>query len=127
MKKSQVEDIHWNVLTHFLYTPDKVIHPDFFDHWQSHADEVERGQTFRDDCDGFALTCAEILIRKGAESKDVKLIYCKTETGGAHLVASWESWILDNRQRFPMYWENIPYEWIKSMRLSEKGIWRKMS
>jgi len=118
--------IHWDVLTHFVYVPDKELHPKFFDHWMSHADTIESGIVFRDDCDGFALTCAELLIRRGANSEDAKIIFCRTETGGGHLATAWRHWILDNRHRTIMYWDDLPYEWVKSMAMNEKGIWRKV-
>jgi predicted transglutaminase-like cysteine proteinase len=124
--KELAKKVHWDVLTHFVYVPDHVIHPDFFDHWESHADEVEADKVFRGDCDNAALTNAELSIRRGANPAIVKLIYCKAETGEGHLVAGLEHWILDNRQRGPIYWEDLPYRWISSMRMDEPGIWRKL-
>lgn len=127
MNESGAKKLHWNVLTHFVYVPDHIIHPDRFDHWGSHAQLVRYGHTFRDDCDGFALTCAELLLMKEADPGDVKIIFCQVETGEHHLVTSWQHWILDNRQRTIKYWDDLPYRWISSMRLNEKGVWRKMS
>jgi predicted transglutaminase-like cysteine proteinase len=124
--KNLAKNIHWEVLTHFVYTPDKEQFPEFFEHWMSHADEVEAGQTFRDDCDGFALTCAELLVRGGADEGKVSLVRCLTETGGGHLVCMADGWLLDNRQRTAVRWEDIPYTWQKSMKMGEVGIWRKI-
>jgi predicted transglutaminase-like cysteine proteinase len=36
-----------------------------------------------------------------------------------------EGWVLDNRQRDIIKWDKLPYEWVKSMRMDEPGIWRK--
>ncbi len=86
------------------------------EHWKSYADEVQGGQVFQGDCDNFALTCAELLLRNrvdtriGAEtewrpgnnnlsevccgilnrynviSSGVRLAFCFTEAGEGHLV-----------------------------------------
>jgi len=120
-------DIYRKVNSLFIWTSDKIIHPDYFDHWQSHADEVERGEVFRDDCDGFSLTCAELFVRNPEVKKeDVKIIYCLTELGGGHLVASFKNLILDNRQRTVYPWTGFNYKWKSSMRMSEPGVWRTM-
>jgi predicted transglutaminase-like cysteine proteinase len=118
------EKTHWDVLTHFVYVPDKIQHPDYFDHWASHADAVEAGEIFRDDCDGFALTCAELLVRSGQDKETVRIAMCKTETNEGHLVCVCNEWVLDNRQRFIKRWSTLPYEWISSMKMSEPGTWR---
>jgi predicted transglutaminase-like cysteine proteinase len=118
------ETTHYKALTHFVYTPDKQLHPDYFDHWQSHADEVEQGLIFRDDCDGFAMTCAELLTRAGVDRSKVRLAFCRVETGEGHLVCVCDGWVLDNRQRKIKRWESLPYEWISSMRMDEPGTWR---
>lgn len=124
--KTLSEQTHWDVLTHFVYVPDKVLHPDCFDHWMSHADAVEAGEIFKDDCDGFAMTCAELLIRTGVDKEKTRLTMCKTETGEGHLVCVCDGWVLDNRQRYIKRWDDLPYEWISSMRMDEPGTWRKM-
>lgn len=120
------EMTHFEALTHFVYVPDKVLHPDYFDHWQSHADAVARGEIFRDDCDGFAMTCAEMLLNAGEDKSKINLAMCLTETGEGHLVCVFDGWILDNRQRHVKRWDVLPYQWISSMKMSEPGIWRKV-
>jgi hypothetical protein len=129
-RRARVKDlaakVHWDALTHFVYVPDKEQFPDFFEHWMSHADEVEADQIFRDDCDGFALTCAELLIRHGADTSKVILVRCLTETGGGHLVCVADGWLLDNRQRSTIRWDDVPYTWQKSMRMDEPGVWRRL-
>jgi predicted transglutaminase-like cysteine proteinase len=118
------ERIHYDVLTHFVYVPDVEYHPDYFDHWESHADEVEQGLVFHDDCDGFAMTCAELLARAGVDKSKVRLSFCQVETGEGHLVCVCDGWVLDNRHRYIKRWETLPYEWISSMKMSETGVWR---
>ena len=98
------------------------------EHWTSHADEVDAGEDFRDDCDGFALTCAELLMRAGYSKKDVMIIYCTTETGEQHLVCGVNeddtTYILDNRYDRIYKYTNVPgYTWKYSMHFDRPGIW----
>ncbi len=95
------------------------------EHWKSYADDVEAGRAFRQDCDGFALTCAELLIRQGADPADVRLVFCRTETGEYHLVCIADQMVLDNRQRAVWHWTQIRYDWISSMRMDNLGVWRE--
>ena len=48
----------------------------------------------RDDCDGFALACRELLREKGHEPR---LVCCLTERGGGHLICALGKVALDNR------------------------------
>ena len=48
----------------FIYIPDKEQFPEKWDDWRSYANQVELGQIFKDDCDAFAMTCAELLVRR---------------------------------------------------------------
>ena len=98
------------------------------EHWTSHADEVDAGEDFRDDCDGFALTCAELLIRAGYNKKDVKVIYCTTETAEDHLVCGVDvddtTYILDNRYAMVYNYKSKPgYKWKYFMRFDTPGTW----
>jgi predicted transglutaminase-like cysteine proteinase len=121
------EEIFYKVKRLFIWTSDKVIHPDYYDHWMSHADAVDRGEIFRDDCDGFSLTCAELLYRAEYAHDQIRIAYCQTETGEGHLVCLASGWLLDNRQRHVWAWNEITgYKWISSMSLGEPGIWRRM-
>jgi predicted transglutaminase-like cysteine proteinase len=120
--KAVLREVHRN----FLYTFD---HDQFEapEHWTSHADAVERGDVFRDDCDGFAMTCAELLIRKGADPERVRIATCWAETGEYHAVCVAYGRLMDNRYRAPHPWDGVGYKWHKSMRLSEPGEWRDAS
>ena len=48
----------------------------------------------RDDCDGFALACRELLREKGHQPR---LLFCLTEGGGGHLICVLGKVALDNR------------------------------
>ena len=100
--------------------------------WREHLDEVNDGSGWKDDCDGFALTCAMKLSEAGIPDEAIRIMYCKTETGGGHLVAAVDleddTLILDNRQRYLVSAAELPrYEFISGMRLSEAGTWRKIT
>lgn len=114
----------------FLYVPDEINYLKE-EHWASHAEEVNQNKTFEDDCDGFALTCAELLIEAGVPRDKVSVVYCVTETNEGHLVCGVETnnttMILDNRYRKVYDWqERNDYDWILFMKFSERGVWRKV-
>lgn len=96
------------------------------EHWTSHADAIERGENIQDDCDSFAMTCAELAMRAGISKQDILLATCHVETGEYHAVAFVDKYVLDNRKRQPVIWTSLPYQWDRSMRLSELGTWRTM-
>ena len=62
------------------------------------------------DCEDFALWCRQQLDDYGIPSD---LVYCKTETGEGHLVLHVYGWILDNRHRWVMRQDDLPYEWLR--------------
>ena len=115
------------VIADFIYTPDREQF-NLRDYWASHAEEVEQGVVWKDDCDGFAITCAELLAKAGYDK--VSLIYCKTETGDGHLVCgvadNGDTYILDNRQRKVWSWSLIKYQWVSQMLISDPGTWREI-
>jgi predicted transglutaminase-like cysteine proteinase len=105
------------------------------EHWTSHANEVLAGDKFSDDCDGFANTCAELLIKEGIDKKDVSVIYCVTETGEDHLVCGvaieGKTWILENRYNKCYDWAGSfkpgKYEWKYFMKFDDPGQWFKVN
>ena len=117
------EDIQHKVLTHFVWKPDIELYGTFED-WRSHEDTVNKGQVFYDDCDGFAMTCAKMLLHAGVKPEEIMLAFCQTETNEAHLVCISEGFVLDNRSRSVWKMEEVPYNWVSGMKLSEPGIWR---
>jgi predicted transglutaminase-like cysteine proteinase len=98
--------------------------------WTSHADSVEAGEVFKDDCDGFALTCAELLRRRGVPKSEVSLVVCNTTSGGDHLVcglaANGSTWILDCNEHHIYDWVDSGYQWKYIMNLDYRGIWRNV-
>jgi predicted transglutaminase-like cysteine proteinase len=113
----------------FQYVPDEVNY-DSLEHWTSHAESVQRGERFEDDCDGFALTCAELLIDANLGRELVSVIYC-TVPGGGHLVCGYDdgdtTMILDNRYSKPYdYKDRYDYEWKYIMHFDNPGEWDKI-
>lgn len=98
--------------------------------WRSHADNVLAGKEWKDDCDGFACTASEILMRNGHAFEDIYLIRCRTEAGGMHLVCGvmedGKMKILDNRQKWAYAHNRLDYTWINMMGGSEPGVWREV-
>ena len=45
------------ILSHFNWVSDEKQYG--HDDWRSHADAIRNDKDFSDDCDGFAMTCAE--------------------------------------------------------------------
>ncbi len=95
------------------------------EYWKSFVDEVEQSTIFFGDCDNFALTCAELLVRKGMEPGLVRLSFCQVPPEGwGHLVCIADQMVLDNRQRAVWHWTKLRYDWVSSMRMDEPGVWR---
>jgi len=125
MKKTAVE-VHRQVWKLFTYVSDKEQFSDHFDYWKSFADEAEAGKPFKGDCDDFCLTCAELLLRRGVQPELIRIVLVLTETKVGHLVCVCDDWVLDNRYDYVWPWGKLPYNWLKSMRLSERGTWREV-
>ena len=121
-----IQQVHAEVLRHFVWAPDAETFG-VPEHWTSHADAVDQGQLFEDDCDGFALTCAELLLRRGIPREDVRIALCWTETNEFHAVCIATHLLLDNRQRWTIPWNVAHYRWDKAMRMSQPGVWRAFS
>lgn len=102
------------------------------EHWQSLADLVRAGATWSDDCDGYALTAAQIAVEDyDVPEKDVALVHCTVETGEHHLVCflsdEASTFVVDNRQSgvwTPEQLERRGYRWIRGLTIGE-GEWRK--
>lgn len=78
------------------------------EHWQDFADFVNRGETFRGDCDDFALTCLVVGIESGAFKPELcRVARVATESCPApqpfdHAIAIYDGYMIDNRQRKPI-------------------------
>lgn len=116
-------EIHSLCIRNFVYTPDREQY-ELREHWTSHEHSVRLGETWRDDCDGFALTAAVIALHEGYHPYDIEIAFVRTETGGGHLVCLVEGEMIDNRQRSAVPVSFVDYEWIKGMRMDDK-IWRE--
>ena len=55
----KVDDLYMKILSHFNWVSDEKQYG--HDDWRSHADAIRNDKDFSDDCDGFAMTCAELL------------------------------------------------------------------
>ena len=118
-----------------VWTEDAVVFG-VVEHWVSHADWIlahdrKKGQ-IRDDCDGFALTSAELCVHFGVPSDLVRVIYCEVPQFGGHLICAVDdpktkdTWILDNNERRVISWKHSKNKFFSSLRLSERDTagWR---
>lgn len=119
---SLIAATHSEALALFRWAPDQTTFGEP-EHWLSFADKVELGQSFVGDCDNFALTCAELLIRRGVDPSLVRLAVCWTETEEYHAVCVADGLCVDNRLRRVIPYDKLPYRWHKSMRMDRIGVW----
>jgi hypothetical protein len=71
----------------FVYVPDSVQFGAADDR-RSHADAVRKGLKFKDDCDGFAYTCRDLMRAAGIEAWLVDVDLPKLAGGGAHMLCA---------------------------------------
>ena len=119
-----VSDIDRAVRSFFVYVPDGIEYQ-LPEDWRSHEKAVRSGDIFRGDCDDFALTAAVIAKQEGYDPADIRIVFCKTETGGGHLVCFIGDQMIDNRMRGAVPVTFPRYEWISAMSLAEPQVWRK--
>lgn len=101
------------------------------EHWASHIDAYEAGLAIADDCDGFALTAAEALLRSGVPPAQIWIVCCWTETGDYHCVCfaveikdgATVAWVMDNRQRSVWRHDRLPYRWDKGHTYDAPADW----
>jgi len=117
-----IKAVFRQVHNQFVWTADEEVYQ-VPEHWTGSPDVIEAGEILRDDCDGFAMTCVELLLRHGIEPENCRLATCWTETNEYHAVAVVHGWLLDNRMRTLRPWSTLPYKWHKSMRLEWPGEW----
>ena len=103
--------LHHFCLTHFEYVAD-ILNFGEADHWMS-PDEIKRelarqGRVLGD-CDDFA-SLAVMLARQ--QGMPARFVLCNDETGGCHLVAEVDGWIIDNRQPDAMRRDDLDYTWL---------------
>lgn len=106
------------------------------EHWQSHAAAILESKFYRtrDDCDGFALTAAELLLHKGFKPEEVWIEMCQMTDGSYHLVTSVDAeetpdrlWIIDCNSLLPVRKGHLPYKYVRRMSLAKRGEWEAAS
>ena len=130
-----LNDLHTRVMRHFIWTADRDVY-NVADDWRPFTAAVRAGQTTRDDCDAFAMTCAELTRDDLAVPPErIRLVFCNTETGAGHLICliggvpredgQTITIALDNRQRKALDWRWLrQYRMDRGMWLSEPGVWQ---
>lgn len=94
------------------------------DHWALPEELLDIAGELRDDCDGFALYCrGRLKDRYGYKGR---LLLCKTETGGMHLVLEYKGFILDNRRKYVDSYPQVDYEYIKISGEDPGDEWREV-
>ena len=127
---SVIEDVHAKVRDAFTYVTDEKQY-DKREQWDDKADQIENGKDIEGDCDCFALTCATLCSRAGINDEQIRVVFCKVETGGYHLVCAVDTdddtLILDNRQKWVMSAAELTeYKFIKGRRLSDDD-WKRIA
>jgi len=126
--QEKIKECFARVRDNFEYTSDQENYGKRED-WRSHLNEID--DEWKDDCDGFAITCSLLLLEEGIPADAIRIIYCKVEQsagGGGHLVCGVDTeddtLILDNRQKWVYSAAELDYTWISGMRASEPSVWR---
>ena len=114
--------IHSGIQSRFSYVSDRAKYGKN-EHWaELDEDQLYSGQ-IEGDCDDFALACRQLCREKNIASR---LVLCKTEDGGYHLVTEVQGWILDNRQDRVMPREDLDYKWLKISGYGKGEAWRSL-
>lgn len=108
------------------------------DDWRSHAQALLADPTarYRDDCDGSAITAAELALNAGLPADQVRIVLVDTQARGRpdmidHMIcalgpAGVDPWVIDNcHPEGPVRASQLPYTWGAGMRASEPGTWRR--
>jgi predicted transglutaminase-like cysteine proteinase len=114
--------IHKETLDRFTYLGDKE-NFDLEEHWPDPRMLPDPPKPFTGDCDDFALMCRKELKKHNIINR---LVYCKVETGGGHLVCEVNGWILDNRCWKVAKRDDLPYTWIAISGYEKDQPWRKI-
>lgn len=122
-KLSDLQAISDYVSWRFTYTTD-IQSRGMLEHWVDldeleELDSTNRGE-FKDDCDGYALAVRYQCRKVGIPNR---LVFCRTETGGGHLVVSVDGYIIDNRNKWVMDREDVDYTWLKISGLEKGDPW----
>lgn len=130
---SLVEETKQLVDLHLNYVTDEENHGKV-EHWQSHADEILAGNGYQadGDCDDFALTYADMLVRAGIERRRISIEYVEIRNYGGHLVC-----VVDDHKVLDNNFPNVRmkttlrrregYRFVSRMRLDQLGVWEEYS
>ena len=76
MSMAIIDDVFNIVRSRLIYESDQVVFGKL-DYWVSWKDKIAAGPgNFKDDCDGFALTMAEMLLARGIKKEHVAICFC---------------------------------------------------
>jgi len=81
-KVRQVASIWYKLINNFEYISDRIKFKKI-ELWDSLPKSYKLGDKIIGDCEEIARASCKVLRRKGFQAR---LLYCKTETGGGHLV-----------------------------------------
>jgi len=81
---STVEEIHGALFRAYISVPD-IVQYGVWDDQRSHADTVRKGGTFKDDCDGFAITCRDLMLSVGIPAWLVQVEMPRISDGYQHM------------------------------------------
>jgi predicted transglutaminase-like cysteine proteinase len=87
MNLSSVLGIYVALFQAFVYVPD-IEQYGVQEDRRSHAEAVREGRKFKDDCDGFALTCRDLMRAAGIPAWLVTVDLPRLAGGGAHMVCA---------------------------------------
>lgn len=129
-------DVHGLAVGNLDYRPDRAT-TGRADDWRSHAAAIlqDPRQHYRDDCDGCAITAAELALTRGLPADQVRIVMVDTQQRGLpgvvdHMVCALgrngdDPLIIDNcHPDGPVLASTLPYTWGPGMRASEPGVWR---
>lgn len=109
--------IHKKVFSNFQYVTDTANYG-MLERWVNPDPTYDGSQSFKGDCEDFALHVRKILLDRFIPSR---LVVCQTETGELHCVISVTvrgiNYVFDNRYANVMTrseLENVGYRWIKA-------------
>lgn len=96
------------------------------EYWESEK-EVLKGldqgrDGFEGDCDSFALACRAKLRKENIPNR---LVFCVAE-GVGHLVCEVEGYILDNRHKWLMKQNEMPYTWVSISGYQSGDPWHEI-
>lgn len=120
-------DMQLSIQRVFDYSSDEDQHG-IKEHWASYDSESVYREGFKGDCDDYALTYADSLIREGADPGDIALVFAQTRhTPTYHLTVLYRGKIYDNINKWPAYWDTLDYEYLKAMLFDSPGTWYEVS